>query len=162
CRVYDVVETSGRPCIVMQLIDGPTLDSLSPRLTVNEKLEVMRRVAEAVAAAHELGIVHRDLKPSNVMVERAPDGSARPYVMDFALARELDGTLTPGHAGTPHYMAPEQARGETDKIDARTDVWALGATLYATLAGRPPFAGKSALAVLQAVENDVPAPLDKL
>ncbi len=135
----------------MQLIDGPTLAAAT--LTLREKVAVLRQVAEAVQAAHELGIVHRDLKPANIMLERVTDGW-HPYVMDFGLAREVDKTLTSGVAGTPQYMAPEQARGDTDAIGPRTDVWALGATLYTLLAGKPPFDGEWMMEILRRVEAD--------
>jgi predicted Ser/Thr protein kinase len=157
CQVYEVVESVGRPFIAMQLIDGPTLGSA--KLSLAEKVTLMRLVAEAVEAAHQLGIVHRDLKPGNVMLERAPDGSWRPYVMDFGLAREVDKTLTAGMVGTPSFMAPEQARGDIDAIGPLTDVWALGASLYQLLAGKPPFDGDSIMSILRAVELDEPARL---
>jgi hypothetical protein len=122
----------------------------------------MRLVAEAVEAAHQLGIVHRDLKPANVILERAPDGGWRPYVTDFGLARELDKTLTQGMVGTPNFMAPEQARGDIGAIGPLTDVWALGATLFQLLAGKPPFDGDSIMSILRSVELDEPPPLSSV
>jgi Tol biopolymer transport system component/predicted Ser/Thr protein kinase len=157
CQVYEVVESVGRPFIAMQLIEGPTLGAAE--LSLAEKVTIMRLVAEAVDAAHQLGIVHRDLKPANVILERAPDGGWRPYVTDFGLARELDKTLTQGMAGTPNFMAPEQARGDVGAIGPLTDVWALGATLYQLLAGKPPFDGDSIMSILRSVELDEPARL---
>jgi serine/threonine protein kinase len=162
CQVYEVVESVGRPFIAMQLIEGPTLGAAAAELSLAEKVTIMRLVAEAVEAAHQLGIVHRDLKPANVILERAPDGSWRPYVTDFGLARELDKTLTQGMVGTPNFMAPEQARGDVGAIGSLTDVWALGATLYQLLAGKPPFDGDSIMSILRSVELDEPAPLPEV
>jgi predicted Ser/Thr protein kinase len=156
CQVYEVVESVGRPFIAMQLIEGPTLGAAE--LSLAEKVTIMQLVAEAVEAAHQLGIVHRDLKPANVMLERGPEGW-RPYVTDFGLARELDKTLTQGMVGTPNFMAPEQARGDIDAIGPLTDVWALGATLYQLLAGKPPFDGDSIMSIFRSVELDEPARL---
>jgi predicted Ser/Thr protein kinase len=159
CQVYEVVESVGRPFIAMQLIEGPTLGAAAGELSLAEKVTIMRLVAEAVEAAHQLGIVHRDLKPANVILERAPHGGWRPYVMDFGLAREVDKTLTQGMVGTPNFMAPEQARGDIGAIGPLTDVWALGATLYQLLAGKPPFDGDSIMGILRSVELDEPARL---
>jgi serine/threonine-protein kinase len=162
CQVYEVVESVGRPFIAMQLIEGPTLAAAAAELSLAEKVTILRLVAEAVEAAHQLGIVHRDLKPANVLVERAPDGGLRPYVTDFGLAREVDKSLTAGMVGTPNFMAPEQARGDIDAIGPLTDVWALGATLYQLLAGKPPFDGASIMSILRSVELDEPARLPSL
>ncbi|MDP2877385.1 MAG: serine/threonine-protein kinase [Holophaga sp.] len=143
CRVYEVKEWHGLVYVVMQYIEGKTLDQVAPLLDLNEKVELMERVAEAVHAAHRHGLIHRDLKPTNIMVERSPEGAFVPYVLDFGLARDTenisetrDGTIQ----GTAHYMAPEQARGDTAHIERRTDVYALGVTLYEIFSGAPPFA----------------------
>jgi Tol biopolymer transport system component len=127
-------------------------------LTLPEKVSISRQVAEAVAAAHQAGIVHRDLKPANILLERRSDGW-HSHVSDFGLARELDKTLTAAMVGTPQFMAPEQARGDVDAIGTRTDVWAMGATLYMLLAGAPPFDGPSSMAILRSIEVDDPARL---
>jgi tRNA A-37 threonylcarbamoyl transferase component Bud32 len=143
CEVYEVGADEGRPFIAMQYIDGRTLEQVAPELTLREKLGVMRDVCEAVHAAHETGLIHRDLKPQNIMVERRADG-LRPHVLDFGLAREYDAsgtTESSGMAGTPSYMAPEQARGDVRLLDRRTDVYALGAVLFRLAVGRPPFEG---------------------
>jgi Tol biopolymer transport system component/predicted Ser/Thr protein kinase len=156
CQVYEVVESAGRPFIAMQLIDGPTLKAA--QLEQREAVDVVRQVAEAVDAAHQLGIVHRDLKPANIMLERTSDGW-HAWVLDFGLAREVDKSLTHGMVGTPQFMAPEQARGDTAAIGPATDVWALGVTLYSLVAGKPPFDGASALEILRKVETAEPPPL---
>jgi len=166
CRVYEAGtiedgETGQqRRCIAMQYIEGRTLGAAAAEMTLEQKLGVMCDVAEAVHAAHKIGLIHRDLKPSNIMVERTEQGWT-PYVMDFGIAKELDATgltLTGMVLGTPHYMAPEQARGETSKLDRRTDVYSLGATFYELLVGHPPFAGGSNIAVImRTLEEDPPA-----
>jgi len=142
CRVYEVGEWQGYSYIAMQFIVGEALDMLAPRLSLEQKVEVTRTVAEAIHAAHALGLVHRDIKPANIMVEREGNGRLRPYVLDFGLSRGPDAsglTVTGLVLGTTHYMAPEQARGEHRLVDRRTDVYSLGATLYRALSGRPPF-----------------------
>jgi serine/threonine-protein kinase len=131
CKVYEVGEVNGQPFVAMQLIEGVTLQQMEPLINLQEKLLVMQKVTEALAAAHALGIVHRDLKPSNIMCERRDDGTLQPYVMDFGLARDPgDARLTQTNAilGTPAFMPPEQARGDLAAVDARSDVYALGAS----------------------------------
>ncbi|HEX2685815.1 MAG TPA: protein kinase, partial [Kofleriaceae bacterium] len=111
-----------------------------------------------MAEAHRVGLIHRDLKPSNIMVERAADGELRPYVMDFGVARDWanGATLTGTVVGTPHYMAPEQAQGESTQLDRRADVYSLGATLYALLTNQPPIEGSNPVVVLMRVCTDEP------
>ncbi|MBI4568772.1 MAG: serine/threonine protein kinase, partial [Planctomycetes bacterium] len=111
----------------------------------------------ALAYAHEQGIIHRDVKPSNILIA----AGGRPLVTDFGLAKVVDSDETITRSGvtvgTPAYMAPEQARGEMDALDGRTDVYALGATLYEMLTGRPPFRGETSMKTLLQV-LDAPAP----
>src|SRR5262249_11262923 len=114
---------------------------------------------EALHAAHLQNLIHRDLKPANIMVERRADGAWFPYLMDFGLAREVDSnsqSSSGGVEGTPAYMAPEQARAETRNLDVRTDVYGLGATLYTSLAGRPPFVGNSTDVLMGVLLADPP------
>jgi eukaryotic-like serine/threonine-protein kinase len=165
CQVYEVGEVDGWPFIAMQLIEGETLARLAGELTLEEKLQIVRTVSEAVHAAHRLGLVHRDLKPGNVMVERSPDGALVPYVLDFGLAHDLGGsghTRTGVVMGTAGYMAPEQARGEIGRIDRRTDVFSLGAVLYELTAGERPFGGGSDLDVLLRVAEQDAVPLRRV
>jgi len=147
CRVYEVGDIAGHAYIALQLVKGESLQRVARRLSLDEKISVMRDVAKAIHEAHRLGIVHRDLKPSNVLMERDSDGRWFPVVMDFGLARELP--LDPAAPdseciqGTPSYMSPEQARGDIC-ADRRSDVYSLGATLYELVTGQVPFAPASA------------------
>ncbi len=162
CRVHDVGQLDGHAFIAMQLVPGPSLRELGPSLAVRERARVVRDVAVAVHAAHRVGLIHRDLKPSNVLCVTGDGGRVRPVVIDFGLARALDdSTITRAGQvmGTPAYMAPEQALGRTGEIDRRTDVYALGATLYELCAGAPPFTGADHHRVLDDVIGRPPAPL---
>ncbi|MBX3465872.1 MAG: protein kinase [Planctomycetes bacterium] len=156
----------GVPWIAMQLVDG---ESLKARVARDGPLEpthaagVAEALARALAAAHAVGVLHRDLKPHNVLLAR--DGT--PLLTDFGLAKRLDKgedaiTVTGQVLGTPAYMAPEQAEGRQGAVDARTDVYGLGATLYEALTGRPPFSGTSAVNVLAAVLGTDPTPPSSL
>lgn len=165
CKVFEAGETGSRPFIAMQLVAGEPLSRVWADLSVEQKALLLKHVAEALHAAHKLGLVHRDLKPGNIMVERAEDGSLHPYVVDFGLVRELGAeslTVDGAAIGTPSFMAPEQAAGETARIDRRTDVYALGATLYAVLGGQPPFSGATAVEVLRKVIDQEPTPLPQV
>ncbi|PTL83446.1 serine/threonine-protein kinase [Vitiosangium sp. GDMCC 1.1324] len=166
CEVYEVGEVQGRGFIAMRYVDGQPLGQLAGSLTLEQKVLVLRQAAEGVHAAHRAGFVHRDIKPANILVERTEDGGLAPFVMDFGLARDWrdEGTASGAVLGTPHYMAPEQARGEVSRLDRRVDVYALGASLYALLTGHPPFTGTNALEVITRLQSDEARPprsLDK-
>jgi serine/threonine protein kinase len=163
CRVYTAGEVNGHAYIALQLVHGEPLHKAAARMSLDEKIAVMRDVALAIQEAHARHIVHRDLKPANVMVERTEDGRWFPIVMDFGLAREatIEAGLTASGAllGTPAYMSPEQARGDGRAVDRRSDVYSLGATLYELLTGRPPFSTTAWPQVLtQVIHDDPPAP----
>jgi eukaryotic-like serine/threonine-protein kinase len=134
CKVYEVGEVGGRHYLALQLIEGPTLAEAGPRLDVATRLRLLCGVAEGVHAAHERGLIHRDLKPANILVE-----GDHAYVTDFGVALDLkaEGRLDRDRAGTPAFMAPEQSRDDAT-LDRRTDVFGLGATIYAVFTGRPP------------------------
>ena len=155
-EVHDVVEVpDGSLAMVMDLLGGDPLDRVMQQhgpLTLGTTLRILLPVLEALAAAHAFGIVHRDLKPQNIFLSRNADGSARPVLLDFGLAKltATDGALvqtsvlTREHQllGTPLYMAPEQLYGELD-IDVRTDVWAVGVVLFECLTGKLPLDGRT-------------------
>ncbi|HXK19875.1 MAG TPA: protein kinase, partial [Polyangiaceae bacterium] len=156
----DDIAEDGAAFIVMELLDGETLEQRwrrkQHRLPVEEVLAVADQVLDALAAAHEKGVVHRDLKPENLFLTR--DGVVK--LLDFGIGRlkELEGapttTLSGAAMGTPAFMAPEQARGRWDEVDGQTDLWALGATLFTLLAGQYVHEGQTvnetlALAVTQ-------------
>jgi hypothetical protein len=147
-KVHDVGVLEGLPYLSMELVEGVTLAvwrRQQPR-TVREIARVMAAAARGLAAAHEAGIVHRDVKPHNILV--APP---RVLVTDFGLSVRRAGEAEGVVAGTPAYMAPEQFRGE--RVDARTDVFGLCATLFEMLHGQPPFSGISLGEVRAQVEN---------
>jgi eukaryotic-like serine/threonine-protein kinase len=162
CHVYEVGEADGEPFIVMQYIDGAPLPKVKDRMTLEQKVTVIRDIAAALHEAHRIGLVHRDVKPGNILVEAGDDGAWRPYIVDFGLARDVaerGQTMTGAVLGTPSFMAPEQARGEVRALDRRTDVYSLGATLYDLLAGRPPFVAEHLWKVLSMVADEEPPPL---
>jgi serine/threonine-protein kinase len=161
CHVYEVGEVHGRAYIAMQFVDGEQLGKAAAKMSLDEKVAVMRDVAAAIHEAHKLGIIHRDLKPANILVEHGEDGRWFPVVMDFGLAREatVEAGLTESGAllGTPAYMSPEQARGEQRAVDRRSDVYSLGATFYELITGRPPFSPTSLAAALEQIMSSDPA-----
>jgi tetratricopeptide (TPR) repeat protein len=158
--VHRVVnDASALPYMVMEYLNGPTLAQLirfEGFLPPAKVAELIAQVADGLAAAHAEGLIHRDIKPSNIVLDTA---SNRAKIMDFGLARLQSSprdTAHDGVSGTPVYMSPEQARG-LECIDARSDIYSLGATLYETLTGEPVFRGVSRL-VLQQVIHGEPRP----
>ncbi|MEM9489377.1 MAG: serine/threonine-protein kinase [Myxococcota bacterium] len=154
----------GRPFIVMELLIGTNLASLihtRGRLSPGEALEVLRPIGGALSLAHQSGIIHRDIKASNIIIVEL-DGRRQVKLLDFGIAKLVhshSGAMqtTVGHVlGTPHSMAPEQIRGQ--KIDGRTDVYALGALLYRLLTGKHPFEGCDALTLTRMHIHTPPPP----
>jgi hypothetical protein len=137
--------------LVVEYIPGPNLAQRlrSGRLSVSQALELIRQLAEGLAAVHACGLLHRDLKPANIIM--ADDG--RPRLVDFGLALSLGSDALANVSGTFAYMAPEQARGQAERIDARTDLFGLGAVLYELLTGRPPYQAKERLLLWQAAAS---------
>ncbi|HEU4582102.1 MAG TPA: serine/threonine-protein kinase [Polyangiaceae bacterium] len=156
------------PYFVMEYLDGQTLRERLRRsgpLPVELSLELIGQACRAMARAHAQGVVHRDLKPDNMMLSEHSDGRPWLKILDFGVARslQLDAQLTPTGAelGTAHYMAPEQARGARE-VDARADVYALGAILYEMLGGRRVYEGASYNEVLFQVLTQPHVPLERL
>ena len=156
-------EASGLPYLVMQLIHGESLEQRlkrSGKMTATEVVRLGLQAAAGLAAAHAGGLIHRDIKPGNILLE---DGTDRVKLTDFGLARAAEDvklTRTGFVAGTPLYMAPEQARGED--VDARADLFSLGSVLYEAATGTPPFDGKTPLAVLRRVADETQPSLRSL
>lgn len=154
--VYETGQLQDYHYYTMEFVDGPTLNQLLQErpMDPDEAARCLELVARGVHAAHEKGIIHRDIKPSNVLLE--PDG--QPRVTDFGIAKSVEGpagiTRRGQIIGTPGYMSPEQAMAD-DEIDPVSDVYSLGATLYAMLTGRPPFqAGNEVDTLIQVRAND--------
>lgn len=165
CRIYEVGEVDEQPYIAMQYVEGRPSNEVRDEMTVDERVVALARIADAVHAAHRTGLIHRDIKPTNIIFGRADDGGWTPTILDFGLARQMEGeglTVTGALMGTPSYMAPEQARGETDRLDRRTDVYGLGATMYLLLSGQPPYDGENQLEVLLKAAEGEPRPLSEL
>jgi tetratricopeptide (TPR) repeat protein len=158
--VLDVDVFKGIHYIAMDLVDGKSLDRLVGKRRFKGKAaaEIMKKIAEALHYAHEQGVIHRDIKPSNILLVKGDD----PRVMDFGLAKDRTTGTDPlagaGISGTPEYMSPEQAQG-SDSIDRRSDVFSLGAVLYALLTGTAPFKGNTAEETLKlAIQAEPAAP----
>ena len=148
------------PHLVMQYVAGHSLQEKLDRcgpLEIKEVLRIGMQTAAGLAAAHKHGEVHRDIKPANILLE---NGIERVKITDFGLARAADDasmTQSGVVAGTPQYMSPEQARGDT--VDARSDLFSLGSVMYAMCAGHPPFRATTTMGVLKRVCDDPPRPI---
>jgi hypothetical protein len=154
-RIYHLGPAGEPAHFVMELLEGAPLTRAAARLNWDQKVELLHKVALAAQFLHDHGIVHRDLKPGNILV--GPD--LEPKLLDFGLALDLGGrerlSKAGEIAGTPEYLSPEQAAGLQD-LDARSDIFSLGAVLYDLLTGSPPFAGVNVQELLQHIRHDDP------
>ncbi len=167
-QIYGLEQVNGSTCIVMELVEGETLEETLKKgpLPVEDAVGIAKQIADALAVAHERGIVHRDLKPANIKLTRG--GTVK--VLDFGLAKalgprtsDLDATMAATVAGgsvagvivgTPGYMSPEQARGKD--VDSRTDIWAFGCVLFEMLTGRQAFTGETITDILANIVSTPP------
>ncbi len=162
-EIHGVADVDGLPYLVMPYLRGPSLqrrlDCEGP-LALVEILRIAVQAATGLAAAHAQGLVHRDVKPANILLA---DGVERVKLTDFGLARAADDaslTMTGIIAGTPQYMSPEQARGES--VDQRSDLFSLGSVLYAMCTGRAPFRAETSYGVLRRITDEEPRPIREI
>jgi WD40 repeat protein len=154
--VHEIGQSEQTPFLVSEFVQGPTLADLisSRRPAPRQAAELLATVADALHYAHEMGVVHRDVKPANILV----DEKAVPRLMDFGLAKRGIGDVTitiDGQVlGTPAYMSPEQARGDSHKVDGRSDVYSLGVILYQLLMGELPFRGTTRMLLHQVLHDE--------
>jgi serine/threonine-protein kinase len=159
-HIHEVGQCHGQHYFTMEYIDGLSLAERIARgpIEAEAAARLVRTVARAVHHLHQHGIVHRDLKPSNILLDSAEE----PYVTDFGLAKffaaDSKATATGVIAGTPSYMAPEQAAGHNAQVGPATDIYSLGAILYELLTGQPPFCGENPLDTLLLVLGSEPVP----
>src|SRR5213592_2622178 len=158
--IHEVGERDGACYFSMRFVEGGQLDEILKREPIQPRraVELIVKLARTVHYAHEHGILHRDIKPGNILL----DENGEPHLTDFGLARLLDTqssvTRTIDVLGTPSYMAPEQAAGETTKLSKATDVYGLGAVLYQLLTGHPPFAGGTTYETIRLLRDTEPRP----
>ncbi len=154
--VYETGSHGGIPYICMKLIAGDDLANCEQRFSYRQTAQLMAKIARAVHYAHARGILHRDLKPNNILL----DQEGEPYVTDFGLAKFLDTdaglSRTAAIIGTPHFMSPEQCRGNHQDVSVTSDVFSLGILLHKLLLGRVPFKGDSTLAVMREIADPTP------
>jgi tRNA A-37 threonylcarbamoyl transferase component Bud32 len=160
-QIHDIAAEGRLHYIVMEYVEGRSLKDLlaeKGKFDPETAFKIGHFVARALRFAHDQKVIHRDIKPANVLIDR----QGRVKILDFGLAKSLaEGkALTVSHAmvGTPYYMSPEQAFAAPEEVDARTDLYSLGAVLYELVTGRPPFEGGTVLAILRKIEEEDPAP----
>lgn len=164
-QVYDFgVSASGEPFMAIELINGPTLRQMIEErgtMPLSEVTIMAIEICQALEHAHQKGVIHRDVKPGNVIFEIMDDGTLRPKVVDFGLAKSIDRvteiTRTGRMVGTPLYISPEQSFGE--EVTAQSDMYSLGCVIYHCLTGRPPFRGETILDTIRMQREENAAPL---
>lgn len=179
-QIYDFDTHEGHPYIVMEYVNGPSLASYlrglhknGGRLTLKQVAQLLKPLAEGIDYAHSQGIIHRDIKPANIILtnnsaEYSPDAilpaDTTCIITDFGLVRianSVNQTASGVVSGTPAYMSPEQAQGNSS-VDYRTDIYSLSVALYEMLAGRPPFDGASTLGVILKLISEPPPPIENI
>jgi eukaryotic-like serine/threonine-protein kinase len=171
CTIFDIGEQDGDPYLVMELLEGETLNNRIARgaLLADEIVRYAVEITDALTVAHAKGIVHRDIKPANIFLVKMPNGKFQAKVLDFGLAkialevrggwesRTLDLTLAGATVGTVAYMSPEQARGEP--LDMRSDFFSLGVVMYEMATRRVPFEGTTSALTFVQIFNQIPDPV---
>jgi eukaryotic-like serine/threonine-protein kinase len=161
-RIFDLGQADGIKFITMEYIEGENLQSVlrsKKKLEPAEAANILAQVCRALEAAHHEGVIHRDLKPQNIMLDK----NGRAYVMDFGIARSMQSagmTQTGALIGTPDYMSPEQAKGQS--LDARSDLFSLGIIFYEMLSGKVPFEADTTMGKLWKRTNEPARPVDEL
>jgi len=166
--VHDIGETDSRPYIVMELLEGTTLEqrlSLSPPLTSSETIDICIQLATALHYAHDAGVVHRDIKPSNIVCTNTASDKINVKITDFGIAHVTDSNLTQGTEsaallGTPYYISPEQVLGS--RIDGRADLFSLGITMYQLFCGQRPFVGTTMHTLLFQIATEKHRPITNI
>ena len=159
--IHEVSSHDGIHYFTMDYIEGVTFSIYVRQTGATHKkiVKLLMAIVRALDYAHQEGVIHRDIKPQNILV----DTQDRPLLTDFGLAKQQNApkelTMSGVVLGTPTYMSPEQARGESNRIDVRSDIYSIGVVLYEALSGRPPFSGNSLLEIFQAVTQQDPVPL---
>jgi serine/threonine protein kinase len=154
-RIYEAAEDEGQFFIVMEYVEGQSLEDLiqtKKKKTLEEIIGLIYQVAEGLECAHQKGIIHRDIKPGNILIDR----NGRPRIVDFGIARSTASTLSQSTIlmGTPFYMSPEQIAGK--KVDHRSDIFSLGVVFYEMLTGLKPFLGEEITAIIYKIVNEEP------
>lgn len=157
--VYDVGQDGDEPFLVMEYVEGETVQTRlrdEGRMSPEHAVQLVAEAAEAIYEAHAIGLVHRDLKPANIIIDK----KGQPHITDFGLAIRESELQRPSAftGGTPPYMSPEQIRGAANRVDSRTDIWSLGVVLYELLTGSRPFQGKTHKNVFEQVLLVTPVP----
>lgn len=156
--IYDIQCADEIPYIVQELVNGPNLGDWAQAVkpTNEQVIKLLIEIVDAVGFAHRHGVIHRDLKPTNILIDR--EGHARVADFGLALHESVQRNRIGEISGTPAYMSPEQVRGESHRLDGRSEIWSLGVILYELIVGRRPFLGESDSELYEAILNEEPRP----